>query len=111
MSEHLEQVRLVAWFRKTYQGTEHRIAANPNGGGRTKREGAKLKAEGVLPGIPDLFIPTLNLWIEMKDEGGCVSPQQKEMIEWLNGIGHIAVVCYCFDDAKELILREMGRYK
>ena len=54
-SEHLEQVCLVSWFRKTYPSV--RIFAIPNGGGRSMAQGASLKAEGVTAGLPDLQIP------------------------------------------------------
>jgi hypothetical protein len=41
----------------------------------------RLKAEGVVRGIPDLFIPQWNLWVEMKRKtGGRLSPEQKSMI-------------------------------
>jgi hypothetical protein len=101
-SEHLEQVRLVSWFRKTYPSV--RIFAIPNGGGRSMAQGASLKVEGVSPGVPDLCIPAWNLWIEMKREsGGVVSPVQKDWIEYLEGIGHRVIIGRGFDDAKRQI--------
>ena len=101
-SEHLEQVRFVSWFRKT-QGT--RIFAIPNGGGRTTGTGAMLKAEGVVAGVPDLFIPAWNLWVEMKrSKGGRLSPEQKDWIEYLEAVGHTVIVGYGFEDAKAKIL-------
>lgn len=102
-SEHLEQVRLVSWFRKTYPGV--RVFAIPNGGHRGASQGAALKAEGVTPGVPDLFVPEWNLWVEMKREaGGVVSPVQRDWIEYLEGIGHRVIVGRGFDDAKRQIL-------
>jgi len=101
-SEHLEQVRLVSWFRKTYPDV--RIFAVPNGGARIGLQGAKLKAEGVSPGVPDLCVPAWNLWVEMKREtGGIVSPVQKDWIEYLQGIGHHVIVGRGFEDAKRQI--------
>jgi len=101
-SEHLEQVRLVSWFRKTYPDT--RIFAVPNGGSRTGLQGAKLKAEGVSPGVPDLCVPAWNLWVEMKREmGGIVSPVQKDWIAYLEGIGHHVIVGRGFEDARRQI--------
>ena len=102
-SEHLEQVRLVSWFRRQYPSV--RIFAVPNGGGRSASQGALLKAEGVQAGIPDLFVPEWLLWVEMKREaGGVVSPIQRDWIAYLEGIGHRVIVGRGFDDAKRQIL-------
>jgi hypothetical protein len=101
-SEHLEQVRLVSWFRRSYPGV--RVFAIANGGGRSMAQGAALKAEGVSPGVPDLCVPEWSLWVEMKREtGGIVSPVQKDWIEYLEGIGHRVIVGRGFDDAKRQI--------
>jgi hypothetical protein len=101
-SEHLQQVRLVSWFRRTYPGV--RVFAIPNGGARSGVQGAKLKAEGVSPGIPDLHIPAWNLWVEMKREaGGVVSPDQKIWIAYLESIGHRVIIGRGFEDAKRQI--------
>jgi len=101
-SEHLEQVRLVSWFRKTYPSV--RVFAIPNGGARSGPQGASLKAEGVQAGVPDLCIPEWSLWIEMKREsGGIVSPVQSDWIEYLESIGHRVIVGRGFDDAKRQI--------
>jgi len=102
LSEHLEQVRLVSWFRRNYPGV--RIFAIPNGGGRSMAQGASLKAEGVTPGVPDLFVPAWLLWVEMKREtGGVVSPVQRDWIEYLESIGHRVIVGRGFEDAKRQI--------
>ena len=101
--EHIEQVRVVSWFRRQWPSV--RIFAIPNGGGRSMAQGASLKAEGVVPGIPDLFVPKWLLWVEMKrSAGGVVSPIQREWIEYLQGIGHRVIVGRGFDDAKRQIL-------
>ena len=101
-SEHLQQVRLVSWFRRTYPGV--RVFAIPNGGARSGIQGAKLKAEGVSPGVPDIFVPAWNLWVEMKREaGGVVSPVQRDWIAYLERIGHWVIVGHGFEDAKRQI--------
>ena len=102
-SEHLEQVRVVSWFRRQWPGV--RIFAIPNGGGRSASQGASLKAEGVQAGIPDLFVPAWLLWVEMKREaGGIVSPIQRDWIAYLEGIGHRVIVGRGFEDARRQIL-------
>lgn len=104
-SEHLEQVRLVSWFRKTYPDT--RILAIPNGGIRSASAGASLKAEGVSAGVPDLVVPEWLLWIEMKREtGGTVSPAQRDWISYLESIGHQVIVGRGFEDAKQQIIKK-----
>lgn len=98
LSEHEIQVKFISWFRRNFPGVL--IFAIPNGGHRNRVTAMKLKAEGVVSGIPDLFIPDWLLWIEMKKEkGGTVSATQKSMIKYLNDIGHNAIVCRGFDHA------------
>jgi hypothetical protein len=91
-TEHAEQVTFLNWFRSQFPGVL--IFSIPNGSFRHKATAAKLKMEGVVKGIPDLFIPEWNLWIEMKrTKGSTTSAEQKEMIEHLNKIGHTAIIC------------------
>lgn len=98
-TEHEEQRAFVEWFRKSFSGV--RIFAIPNGGARFKVEAARLKVEGVSPGVPDLFVPEFNLWIEMKRrKGGAVSAEQKDWHEYLTGIQHNVRVCKGADEAK-----------
>ena len=101
-SEHLEQVRLVSWFRRTYPSV--RVFAVPNGGHRGAYQGASLKAEGVSPGVPDLFVPAWGMWIEMKREkGGTLSPAQSDWISYLDDCGYQCIVGLGFEDAKRQI--------
>ena len=101
-SEHLQQVRLVSWFRRSYPGV--RVFAIPNGGHRGASQGAALKAEGVQAGVPDLFVPAWLLWLEMKREtGGIVSPVQRDWIQYLESIGHQVIIGHGFEDAKRQI--------
>lgn len=102
LSEHYEQATFVAWFRQTYPSV--RIFAIPNGGSRSRTQGAKLKLEGVSPGVPDLFIPAWNLWVEMKRSvGGRLSAEQKDWISYLQDVGHCAIVCAGCSDAQEKV--------
>lgn len=90
--EHDEQVMFVKWFHAQYPSTL--IYATPNGGKRGKREALSLKNEGVVAGIPDLFIPEWRLFIEMKRQrGGVVSADQKKVMAQLQSIGYDCVVC------------------
>ena len=99
-TEHEEQRNFVRWFRQTYPDV--RIFAIPNGGGRSKTTAGKLKAEGVSPGVPDLFVPAWALWIEMKrQKGGSVSLEQKDWHAYLISIGHKVLIAKGFADAIE----------
>lgn len=58
--------------------------AIPNGEHRSKRTGARLKAQGVLKGAPDLAFVLPNgqpAYIELKRPGGRLSPEQKAFME------------------------------
>ena len=102
-SESFTQIQFVAWMRKTYP--QHRIFAIPNGGGRSRADGLKLKNEGVSPGVPDLFIPSLLLWIEMKSATGRASRAQKSWLNYLDGIGHNTAICRTLAEAQDAVLQ------
>jgi len=102
-SEHSEQVGLINWFRLQYPNVL--IFAIPNGEKRAITVAKRLKAEGVVRGIPDLFIPQWNLWVEMKREsGGRLSPDQKSMITYLESIGNTVIIGKGAADASKQIL-------
>lgn len=106
-TEHEEQREFVIWFRQTFP--EHRIFAIPNGGQRSRITGAKLKAEGVSSGVPDLYCPSLKLWVEMKREkGGSLSQKQKDWLRYLESIKNFTVVGYGCEDAKKKVLTVLG---
>ena len=93
----------VNWFRARFDGVL--IFAIPNGEKRAITVAKRLKAEGVVRGIPDLFIPEWCLWIEMKRvKGGRLSPEQKEIIGYLESIGQTVLVGKGAKHASKLIL-------
>lgn len=100
--EHKLQVECIKWFRLQYPKLV--IFAIPNGGDRNIIVAQKLKAEGVVAGVPDLFIPYPSnvyhgLFIEMKyGKKGRVSEAQKYMLEKLELLGYKCCVVRCFDD-------------
>ena len=94
----------------------------PNGEYRYKSTGKKLKAAGVKPGVPDVFIMVPNkqyygLIIEFKKKSlkinkktgllekkpANVSIYQKQWIKNLNDFGYLAVICQGFDEAKKTV--------
>ena len=103
-SEHDLQVSCVRWFRLEFPEYASLLMAIPNGGRRDYVAAAKLKAEGVVPGVPDLFLAVPSggwhgLWVEMKNgKAGEVSPAQREMHEKLRAQGYAVDVCRTFED-------------
>ena len=100
--EHKLQCLCVEWFRYWYpKGT---IFAIPNGGARNVVTAAKLKAEGVLAGVPDLCVPMARggfhgLYIELKNgKKGVVSERQRTIMDKLNDEGYKCVVCRSFEE-------------
>ena len=95
MSEHDEQVAVVEYCDLKSIPAFH----IPNGGTRRKSEAARLKAEGVRPGVPDLCIPVArggyhSLYIEMKADGGKPTEEQVGWLWRLRGEGMAAYICY-----------------
>jgi hypothetical protein len=113
-SEHQEQVMLINWFRLQYP--KYIIFAIPNGGARHIVTAVKLKSEGVLAGVPDLFLMFANkgyhgMFIEMKAKNGNVSDKQKEFMAAANAMNYKTAVCYGFDDAKDAITKYLQEDK
>ncbi len=54
--EHDLQCACIRWFDLQYPNFRNSLFAIPNGGRRSAREGARLKAEGVRAGVWDLFL-------------------------------------------------------
>ena len=102
-TEHMEQQGLVLWFRGRFPETL--MFAIPNGEYRAMTTAKKLRAEGVVPGVPDLCIPAWRCWVEMKrKEGGKISDEQKRIHSYLKGIGDTVIVGYGAEDASRKIL-------
>jgi hypothetical protein len=126
-TEHAEQVAVIAWAR--LQANAHPalewIHAIPNGaklpwrknknGKRYSPEAQKLKAEGLTPGIPDLFLPYpaqgyAGFYLEMKRPGNIeeVREGQKEFMAYCERAGYLAQVHDYADDAIAAIQWYLG---
>lgn len=80
--------------------------ANPNGGNRDTLEAKRLKAQGVLAGVSDIFLMIAKqgyhgLWIEMKHGDNELSDKQKIFKKNAVRAGYQHVTCYSVDDAIE----------
>lgn len=109
--ESKEQENLITWaFLNEAVWPELSLLHHiPNGGRRDKREAMRLKAQGVKPGVSDLFLPVARcgyhgLYIEMKREHeGRVSEDQKRWIHNVHAQGYAAVVAHGWCQAAEYI--------
>ena len=81
ISEYEIQKACVKWFRYTYP--DDIIFHIPNGEKRNIQSAIKLQNMGVTSGIPDLFVPKLNCFIEIKNSKGKLSNKQIKTIEKL----------------------------
>lgn len=109
--ESLQQQTVIQWWRiacNRYHLPENVLFAVPNGGMRSVKTAARLKAEGVRAGIPDLVLavprdPYHGLFIEMKQGKGRLSPAQAATLSILEQQGYATVVPYGFEAAQMAI--------
>ena len=100
--EHAEQAEFVSWWRKTQADD---LFAIPNGGGRSKSQGARLRLEGVMSGVADMYAPDRHLWIEMKrSDRGSLSTDQRQFLRRRLAAGDRVIVGWGCDDAIEQVL-------
>jgi hypothetical protein len=120
--EHRHQVVLFQWAAMAAQTRPElgMLFAIPNGGHRHPAVAAKLKAEGVRAGVPDICLPVPRgpyhgLWIELKAPGGqgsrkgAVSPEQAAWIERLEAHGYWATACWGWESAREEIINYLEK--
>jgi hypothetical protein len=120
-SEHAHQSALFQWIAIAPEGAKRRPELNllfaiPNGGDRRPSVGAKMRAEGVKPGVPDLFLPVCRdgragLFIEMKAGNNAPSEKQKIWHLALMLQGYRVVVAYSWEEARDLLLEYLEQPK
>ena len=114
MSEQEQQRMVVDWL----EANRIKFCAVPNAGKRSAQTAAKLRAEGMRTGVPDLIILTpppamahmgvTGVAIEMKSPGRGPTGEQHGWLEWFCDAPHwTATVCY---DAAEAVgwLKALG---
>ena len=115
-TEHVEQANLIQWAGlASCKYPELRLLyAIPNGGNRHPVTAAKLKAEGVRAGVPDLCLPVprgtyAGMYIELKRrKGGTVSAEQRVWMEELTQQRYRVEVCKGWEAARDAIVRYLG---
>lgn len=80
----------------------------PNGGLRDKRTAARLIGQGVLIGVPDVFIPAARgdyhgIYVELKVGHNCPTPAQNEFMAAAIREGYYCCVCYGWPCAAAVI--------
>jgi hypothetical protein len=110
-SEHQEAVALmqaVEVWQARYPALGL-LYAIPNGGDRHPAVAAKMKAEGVKPGVPDYCLPAARagfhgLYIELKTATGRASREQAQWVQDLRAEGYHAEVCRGWEQALKVLL-------
>ncbi len=114
-SEATEQERVISWARwNETKCKELKLLHHvPNGGRRDKLEAARLKAQGVKAGVPDLCLPVPRdkfhgLYIEMKFKNNTTTENQKWWLKELKKQGYKTAVCWSAEEAINLLEKYMG---
>ncbi len=115
-TEHQEQVLLADWCKVYKDKRVQLMYAVPNGAGKKTLTGRLYYWRELLRGgIPDLCLPVPigkygALYIEMKrrnkkiSSDGGLTDNQITWIAKLNDAGNLAVVCYGFEEARNVII-------
>jgi len=120
-SEDGHQMAIMLWCRLNYDKYPELkwLTHIPNGGSRNKAEAAKLKAMGVSPGFPDLFLPIKRgrysgLFIELKrpnSMGKKAGKSSAEQIAWRDHLysqGYGAIECVGWEYAVRILKEYLG---
>ncbi len=109
-TESQEQKSLFKWWRVYSRHAPHLVMYHiPNGGRRDAITGARLKAEGVVAGVPDIFLAVPRqgfhgLYVELKrQKGGSLESSQEDIIARLRQAGYRVEVCMGWWEAREVI--------
>ena len=104
--EAIEQAKVIAWARANENNYPYlwMLHNSLNGLKRTKNAQGKAKQQGMLSGVPDLFLPVKNkyfvgLYIEMKSAKGRASVEQSRYLKCAAENGYSVVVCYSANEA------------
>lgn len=94
----IQRIILAALARDYPQGISYHC---PNGGQRNAREGAELRKDGVLAGIPDLGVIRPNGrigWLEVKTDIGVLSNVQANLHTKMLPLGHHVYIIRSLND-------------
>lgn len=114
-THHQMQTALIEWrdWRQAILPELHLLFAVANGDLRDPIVAARLKDEGVMPGIPDLLLLVSSrgfhgLAIELKTKRDRLSDVQRDVIDRLDAAGYSTWVARSWPDAAQRILWYLG---
>ncbi len=113
-NRHLEddlQASFVEWFNLKLP--QYLLYAIPNGGKRFLREAVRLKRQGVLAGVPDLFLAEQRkgfggLYLELKVGRNGLSQEQVRIHAYLRVRGYKVDVCRSFEECVKSVCEYLG---
>lgn len=126
VTEHGEQSAFIDWVKRNWTRLPQlrTLHAIPNGAAlarvkledgtwsRGTNQARRLLAEGLLPGILDIHLPTrgvgshsdsIGLWLEFKLPGRQMSSDQREIAALLRDEGHEVVLCRKAEDGIDAV--------
>lgn len=113
--EHREQAALFEWaaYNEARIPELALLYAVPNGGARHPMVAAKMKAEGVKAGVPDMFLPVARrgwhgLYMELKVDRNKPTARQLAWHTALKGEGYCVDVSYGWQEAASKLLAYLG---
>lgn len=113
MSEIQLQASCFQFMWNEYPFTRRLFFHVPNGGSRDAREGAQLKASGVVAGIPDMILIHKGsaFGFEIKTLTGKVSPVQDQVHKAWAEDGTPVYIIRSFDEFKKVAQQLLGPIK
>lgn len=112
------QFQVIQWFAYTYPDLYKRgcLIAIPNAGKRGRKAAAQMKREGLWKGASDLvlFVPVGKFHgavLEMKADGGVVSQDQKDWLQWRTEDGYHAGLAWDYDEGTKFFEEYLKHYK
>ena len=112
-SEEFIQQAVIRWFERNYPEDAIALHHSPNGGARSLKTGVKMKLAGTRRGFPDLLFPQrrgefAGLALELKAEGGRISPEQLGWLDFFAREGWHACVAVGRDAALDTLKAYMA---
>jgi len=118
--KHLEaaqQQQVVEWSKWAYKANPTRypnldlLHCSLNGVKLTKTQSGIAKGQGMLSGVPDLFLPVPvgkyhGLYIEMKHGKNTLTENQERFLQNAANVGYAVAVCYSAQEA----IKRIGDY-
>jgi hypothetical protein len=113
-----EQKKVIQWARISSKNVIKypmltMLHCSLNGVPLTASQAGRAKQQGMLRGVPDLFLPVpkngyFGLFIEMKSAHGRPTPEQLEFLNNVGSMGYMTKICYSADEAIEVIQKYYG---